>query len=813
MAGDVKSGMNLGGGASKVRAVADLTAEYTKLNQVLEKTEKLSKSIEKSLKAASGKGGGGTDSMSGMNLPPITGGATGAATGGIPMMSPGKGDYTSMSFQGPGAGKLQVATPTGFVEQKQPGFRSQVWQGFKDSILPLMGSAAAGGVQAINPADFVTNDVARRRFGFYSGQYGTTAGSNAFRSMMAAGSPTSALDAANAAMAGSSMGLMPGLKNYSTISGSVAMMSNLTPGVGLEGSMQALGALNSAQSVNRARMIGINIRDDKTGLMRSFKDIGDQLWNKINQSKTGSRAITAEDLSLSLQPGNSLANIIDSYFGNDAVLKQQVISYLYQKASGQPMTKEGLKATGANPEVAQSFSRRNNQAYRAIDTYTTAGAGGVTAANDIIAGAAQMFADATGGFKWAVEQFVGIVSGGETLAGGANGGFGTIMGGAASFLGGTLLRPAANAFKGAGGFKGLWSKITGAGARSGATAAAESTVARTAATTAGRMSLGSLLARGGPIAAEIALILSLGGDTKKMTDEEKAEWERTHNPDGSTKKEFMLPSGTGPLKPGTAAPTQPSNSIFDIINQGGQGGDGAFGIGGSSLIEPVTGYSKKITSHWGQVRHLVIKGKNVTTKPHGGMDIGVPKGTNVFAVKDGTVIHSGDNPNGFGRNLVIQHDDGLQTVYAHLDEKLAEEGQKVTAGALIGKSGNTGFSTGDHLHFQVQRRMNASLSDTVDPAAYLAGAAIQPVSGLNDGTSGASSATADSRSLWDTAKTSLFNGGGQGGDGGGGGTTTYGGVTVNINIPSGTPINEEKLAREVKRILEDEEQIRMAVIR
>ena len=808
MAGDVKSGMNLGGGASKVRAVADLTAEYTKLNQVLEKTEKLSKSIEKSLKAASGKGGGGTDSMSGMNLPPITGGGTGASTAGIPMMSPGKGDFTSMSFQGPGAGKLQVTTPTGFVDQKAPGFGSQVWNGIKSNIGSLVATTGAGAVQAINPADFVTNDVARRRFGFYAGDYGTTAGSNAFRSMMAAGSPTSSLDAANAAMAGASNGLMPGLKNYSTIGGSAAFMSNLTPGVGLEGSMNALASLNSAQSVNKLRMIGINVRDDKTGMMRSFKDIAEQLWNHL--TVRGSSPVTAEDLSLSLQSGNTLDSMMNQYFGNDPILRQQVISYLYQKVSGKPMTKAGLKATGANPEVAQSFGRRNNQSYRALDKYTDAGVAGVTAANDIIAGVAQTFADASGVFKSAVDIFVGAVSGGETLAGGANGGFGTIMGGAASFLGGALIKPAFNAIKG--GLGKIGPAIKGGLGKVGPTIANAGKNVVSGASRVAPWLTGANILRGGAITAEIAAILSLSGDSRQWTDEEKAEWARTHNPDGSTKAEYMLPAGTGPLKPGYTPPAQPNNSLNDLFNRGGQGGDGAFGIGGASLTEPVSGFSNKITSRWGQVRHLVIKGKSVTTKPHGGMDIGVPKGTNVFAVKDGTVIHSGDNPAGFGRNLVIQNDDGLQTVYAHLDEKLVDQGQKVTAGSLIGKSGNTGFSTGDHLHFQVQRRMNASLGDTIDPAAYLSGAVVKPVSGLNDGPE-ASSAAADSRSLWDTAKTSLFNTGGQGGDMGGSSTTTYGGVTVNINLPSGTQVNEEKLAREVKRILEDEEQIRMAVVR
>jgi hypothetical protein len=253
---------------------------------------------------------------------------------------------------------------------------------------------------------------------------------------------------------------------------------------------------------------------------------------------------------------------------------------------------------------------------------------------------------------------------------------------------------------------------------------------------------------------------------------------------------------------------------------GGEGGDGQlYGMGDSgTLASPTDGYSNNITSRWGEIRHLVIDGKKVTTKPHGGMDIGVREGTSVKAVKDGTVIHTGYNPDGFGNNVIIQHDDGYQTVYAHLSSKSMQKGDKVTAGQLVGLSGNTGFSSGPHLHFQVQKSINGK---TYDPAAYLSGSKDVTASGVHSGTP----EDAVSNALFSSSAGSLFSGV-KPKDGGGGsessdptilpvGSGSRGGnnVTVNINVPASASINEQTLAREVKRILQEDERVKMAVNR
>ena len=92
-----------------------------------------------------------------------------------------------------------------------------------------------------------------------------------------------------------------------------------------------------------------------------------------------------------------------------------------------------------------------------------------------------------------------------------------------------------------------------------------------------------------------------------------------------------------------------------------------------------------------------------TSRMHNGQDFEVPYGTEVFATGDGSVIESGYNTGGFGNCIVIDHGYGYQTVYGHLSEIKVTKGQNVKRGDLIGISGNTGMTTGPHLHYQVEQ--------------------------------------------------------------------------------------------------------------
>lgn len=96
---------------------------------------------------------------------------------------------------------------------------------------------------------------------------------------------------------------------------------------------------------------------------------------------------------------------------------------------------------------------------------------------------------------------------------------------------------------------------------------------------------------------------------------------------------------------------------------------------------------------------------------HNGLDFGVPVGTPVRSTMDGRVIYAGWNDQGYG-NLVIVENGPYRTYYAHLSSIPVSVGQQVTAGTVIGLSGNTGNSTGPHLHYEI--RINQKAIDPTD---------------------------------------------------------------------------------------------------
>ena len=92
-----------------------------------------------------------------------------------------------------------------------------------------------------------------------------------------------------------------------------------------------------------------------------------------------------------------------------------------------------------------------------------------------------------------------------------------------------------------------------------------------------------------------------------------------------------------------------------------------------------------------------------TPRMHYGQDFSVPYGTDVYATGDGTVIESGWNSGGFGNYIVIDHGYGLQSTYGHLSQIKVSRGMNIKRGDLIGLSGNSGTSSGPHLHYQIDQ--------------------------------------------------------------------------------------------------------------
>lgn len=103
----------------------------------------------------------------------------------------------------------------------------------------------------------------------------------------------------------------------------------------------------------------------------------------------------------------------------------------------------------------------------------------------------------------------------------------------------------------------------------------------------------------------------------------------------------------------------------------------------------------KITSQFGKD---ILKGKE---RWHNGIDIGIPIGTPIYAVADGTVKVVKNDQNGYGLYIVVDHGK-YGSLYAHLSKFNCKIGQSIKAGDLIAYSGNSGSSTGPHLHFEIR---------------------------------------------------------------------------------------------------------------
>ncbi len=99
---------------------------------------------------------------------------------------------------------------------------------------------------------------------------------------------------------------------------------------------------------------------------------------------------------------------------------------------------------------------------------------------------------------------------------------------------------------------------------------------------------------------------------------------------------------------------------------------------------------------------------------HKGIDISAPSGTPVLATADGTVEKAEWNFGGYGNMVVINHGNGIKTLYAHLSKILVRKGQRVRRGQIIGLVGSSGKSIAPHVHYEVEVK-----GETVNPLRYI----------------------------------------------------------------------------------------------
>jgi hypothetical protein len=136
-------------------------------------------------------------------------------------------------------------------------------------------------------------------------------------------------------------------------------------------------------------------------------------------------------------------------------------------------------------------------------------------------------------------------------------------------------------------------------------------------------------------------------------------------------------------------------------------------LGRTSLSLPFQG-ARTITQPFGPTSYTAEPAYQGYSHFHTGIDFGMPAGTAVNAAAPGRVVAAGWDSTGFGNRVIIDHGNGLMTLYGHLDSLTVAAGDTVQAGQEIGLSGSTGNSSGPHLHFGVQKD-----GTWVDPAPYL----------------------------------------------------------------------------------------------
>ena len=221
----------------------------------------------------------------------------------------------------------------------------------------------------------------------------------------------------------------------------ISNVSNLVPGMGLEGTTRAYGGMQRARSVNMLKGVGINIRDEQ-GNLKPMDVIIDDLWKKITRdvSKDGRGAITEEQMLIAFQPGNSMDSMIQNLFGDDPLVYTAIKNGLIYKAKtgGAAITDEGALSSGMTTKAVQTKQRKEALGTQGIGQVSNMGALGYTGVQTTLNTFAQgaLTADAALGPLAGPLKIFNALAAMLQTAGGAGGGIGnSVMGFITALLG------------------------------------------------------------------------------------------------------------------------------------------------------------------------------------------------------------------------------------------------------------------------------------------------------------------------------------------------------------------------------------------
>ena len=269
-----------------------------------------------------------------------------------------------------------------------------------------------------SPADMVEAQLLLTRAATFSGGqkeyvggsllnpgYSTMSGSigKVIQDMVKQGMANNDMDAIRALAAAQSIGITgPNVTQANAGMGSVtqgvAAVSNLMPGLGMEGGMRAFASMQQGRNVNRLRGLGIRLRDEE-GNLKPPSQIIEDIWAKIcrdySQAYGAGRKPSEREVLIGLQPGNSMDSFLDQYFGNDPMAKQMIANGLLFKAKttakGQDvnlntLTREEAAQAGFSTTATNAYFRREQVSTEGTLMYNASGAAGYDKAATLLTG-------------------------------------------------------------------------------------------------------------------------------------------------------------------------------------------------------------------------------------------------------------------------------------------------------------------------------------------------------------------------------------------------------------------------------------------